>query len=263
MIDATMVAGTYTLNQVFSKPIKTNIPERLSTSTAYRTLLENSPELNEELAKDNVRWVSVGALAGYNIHMKDKEVKVPEDLKGTKLDSLGDAVDYFTLLGSAASAMDPGENYQALERNLINGQVTHWALMVNFGTQDFLKYHTLFGIDDVNGDSDGGLYAPLIGYAINLDTWNSLPEDLQQILVESFDFAGDEMARMDVDTIAEGKQFAQDRGDTFTYVTGDDLEPWYDYADEALAAWYEDCAAKGYDGESVYEQMIAEIKKVQ
>jgi TRAP-type C4-dicarboxylate transport system substrate-binding protein len=156
--------------------------------------------------------------------------------------------------------MDPGENYQALERNLIDGQVTHWALMVNFDTQAFLKHHTLFGIDDVNSESDGGLYAPLIGYAINLETWNSLPEDLQQILTESFDYAGDEMANMDIETIAKGKKFAADRGDSFTYVTGDALKPWYDWADKANAEWYAACEKLGYDGEGIYNRLLETIE---
>jgi TRAP-type C4-dicarboxylate transport system substrate-binding protein len=260
MVDATMIAGSYTLNQVFSKPLKTAIPDRTSNSNAYRALLAETPELNEELEKDGIHWVSVGSLAGYNLHMKGTEVKTPDDLKGKKLDSLGDAVSYFTMLGAPSSALDPGDSYQALERNLVDGQVTHWALMVNFGTQDFLKYHTLYGIDDVNGESDGGLYAPLIGYAINFDTWNSLPEDLQQILVESFDFAGDEMGNMDIATIAEGKKTAQDRGDTFTYVNGDDLKPWYEWADKSNAEWFAACDALGYDGESVYKKLIEKIE---
>ncbi|MDR2487293.1 MAG: hypothetical protein LBD12_04945, partial [Clostridiales Family XIII bacterium] len=77
MIDATMIAGSYTLNQVFSKPLKTAIPDRITNSKAYRALLAATPELNAELEKDGLHWVSVGSLAGYNIHMKNKEIQKP------------------------------------------------------------------------------------------------------------------------------------------------------------------------------------------
>jgi TRAP-type C4-dicarboxylate transport system substrate-binding protein len=254
MVDGTMIAGGFTLNQIFSKPLKTTPPERLTTSKAYREFLANNPVLNEEFLKVGVRWLSVGALAGYNIHMKNKDVKTPGDLQGMKLDSLGDAVTYFTAIGAAATAMDPGETYSALEKNLIDGQVTHWALMNSFATQDFLKYHTIFGELGENGD--GGLYAPCIGYVINDEVWNGLPADLQQILVESFDFAGDEMARGDIALIEEAKQIATDRGDTFSYVTGADLDPWYEWMDKSNADWFAACEAAGYDGEGLYNAML-------
>jgi TRAP-type C4-dicarboxylate transport system substrate-binding protein len=261
MIDATMIAGSFTLNQAFSKPIKTGIPPRITTSEAYRTALAANPQFNEELSKVGVRWVSVGALAGYNIHMKSKVITTPDDLKGQKLDSLGDAVGYFTAIGAPATALDPGDSYQYIEKNLVDGQVSHWALLYNFDTLSLLNTHTIFGVDNIASESDGGLYAPLIGYAINESVWNSLPADLQDILVEAFDYAGDEMARMDEESIAAGKKVAVDRGDEFVFLTGDALKPWYDWADKTNQEWFDACAAAGYDGEAAYNAIIAELGK--
>jgi TRAP-type C4-dicarboxylate transport system substrate-binding protein len=258
MVDASMIAQSFVVNQVFSKPLKVTPPARQKTTNAYREFLNNNPDLNKEFESVGVRWLSVSALAGYNIHTKDKEIKTPEDLKGLKLESIGDAVSYFTTMGSAATAMDPGEYYTSLEKNMIDGQATHWAVLNNFATLDFEKYHTIFG--ELGEDGDGGLYAPSIGFIINSQTWESLPADLQDILVESFSYGLDEMASMDIPIIEEAKKICTDRGDTFVYVKGDDLKPWHDWMDVSNKEWFDACKKLGYDGEALYNDLCEAIK---
>jgi TRAP-type C4-dicarboxylate transport system substrate-binding protein len=189
----------------------------------------------------------------------NKAVATPNDLRGVKLDSLGDAVSYFTAMGAPATAIDPGDVYSSLEKRLVDGQATHWALMGVYATVDFEKYHTIFGELGKNGD--GGLYAPSIGYAINSNAWNKLPADLQQILVTAFDYGGDQMIEMDLDLITNTRQLCIDRGDTFVYVKGDDLNPWYEWMDRSNAEWFAACKRAGYDGEKLYNNLLETLKR--
>jgi TRAP-type C4-dicarboxylate transport system substrate-binding protein len=262
MIDASSIAQSYVLNQVFSKPLKTELPPQGVMEEIYHTFLaEHGDELNAEFEPDNVIWLAAGALAGYNLHIKDKAITAPEDLKGVKLETLGDAVSYFTAIGASAVAMDPGDNYSALEKNLIDGQAVHWAIMGDFATKDFLKYHTIFGKSDIETLRTGGLYEPLNGFIMNLDSWNSLPAELQAILVEAFSYGEDRMYEYDKETIKSTWQECLDRGDTFIYIEGDDLKPWYDWMDVANAEWFDACAEAGFDNaEDLYSSLIETIE---
>jgi TRAP-type C4-dicarboxylate transport system substrate-binding protein len=267
LLDAAILSsGGLTLNQVFNKTIQTDLPDRLSISNAYRDLYKEVPELGEEFDSIGVHLASIMSVDGHNLHTTKKDVKVPADVKGMKLDTPGDSVAYFNGLNAAATSLDPGESLDAIKKNLIEGQVTHWALMKDFFTIDVLTHHTIFGIDKVTKESPefesaGGLFAYFEGYGINLNTWNSLPEDLQAIIVEAFDGAGDEMARINFVDVVDSKTAAIDRGDVFTYVVGEDLQKWWDEGTKEMESWYKDCEKKGYDGKAVYEKMIAQIDK--
>jgi TRAP-type C4-dicarboxylate transport system substrate-binding protein len=267
LIDAMMVASAgLKLNQVYNKVIQTELPDRISISEAYRDLLKEVPELGTEMEAKGVHWVSVLAVDGHNLHTATKDVLVPADVQGMAIDSPGDSVRYFNSINAKANSWDPGESYDAISKNLAQGQVTHWALMKDFGTIDILPHHTIFGLEEgeVTKESPefetvGGLFAYIEGYAINLELWNSLPEDLKQILNEAFDWAGDEMARINFQDVVDAKTKAIDRGDTFSYVTGDNLQLWWDEGVKEMAEWINECEALGYDGQAAYDKMIALI----
>jgi TRAP-type C4-dicarboxylate transport system substrate-binding protein len=166
-------------------------------------------------------------------------------------------------MGASAVALDIGDYYSSLEKNLIDGQATHWAILHDFATKDFEKYHTLFGETDIETLRTGGLYAPLNGFIMAAEAWNSIPKSLQEILVEAFSYGEDRMYEYDVENIKGVWQECLDRGDTFIYVTGDDLEPWYEWMDVTNGEWFDDCANAGYENaEELYNTLIETINSM-
>jgi TRAP-type C4-dicarboxylate transport system substrate-binding protein len=82
MIDASSIAQSSVLNQVFAKPLKTELPPHGVLEEIYHTFLaEHGDELNAEFEPDNVIWLAAGALAGYNLHIKTRLLQLLKILK--------------------------------------------------------------------------------------------------------------------------------------------------------------------------------------
>ncbi|MDR2089070.1 MAG: TRAP transporter substrate-binding protein DctP [Clostridiales Family XIII bacterium] len=258
LFSAGQFSQLYTLNQVFTRPYTVTPKSHEATRLAYQELVRTVPEINEELSANNMKWLGITCLNGYNYHGKEgKTVKTPADLKGLKVESLGDTVEYVSAMGAAPQSLDPGDFYTAFERGQIEGQFTHWAVMNNFKINELVKTHTIFGADPENYDAEsGGLWTPLFGWLINLNTYNSLPPDLQKALNDAFQYASEWHEQTDAGSSAEGLRQAKEWGHEIVVLTPEETKPFYDYAAEVNKAWFEKCAAAGYDGEGIYNKLM-------
>jgi TRAP-type C4-dicarboxylate transport system substrate-binding protein len=100
-----------------------------------------------------------------------KQVHTLEDLKGMKIAVSGDEeVDIFKVLGAAPILLPVPEVYTSLERGLADGVLDNWEKAFVFKHHEVTKYRTSVG-----------LTVPLMPMFMNLDTWNSLPSDIQEV----------------------------------------------------------------------------------
>ena len=129
-------------------------------------------------------------------------------------------------MGGVGSALDPGDYYLSLDTGLLDGQCTHLVVLGSYGTAELVTTHTIFANNEEDiADNGGGLYAAAMGYVMNLESYNKLPADLQQILVECLDYAGDRIIEEDVMWVDTSMEIFKERGDTFTYITDADRVP--------------------------------------
>jgi TRAP-type C4-dicarboxylate transport system substrate-binding protein len=250
-VDATLVANVCSLNRVYSLPLTETPGDMFMMTESDRQLLIEIPELQKEMNDMNLQFISVCSLPGYNWHGVSFAPKAPEELKGIKVEAIGEGVPYLTEIGAAAVALDPGDYYMSLERGLVVGQLTHWAVVGNFKTGELCTYHTIFG------DGAGGLYCPIMGYIMNLDTWNSLTPETQAAVVESYDAGFDYQLECDLPTIEEQNKMVVDRGDTIVNLTDAEREPWVEYMAPVLSEWVEASKDAGYDNaQAVYDRLM-------
>ncbi len=254
LVTQALIDTTFTLNHVFTRPLEVTPPDNARTTKAYQELIKIVPELNEELAKQGVRWLSIQSLPSYNLHTVKDVIKTPDQVAGMKLETQG-GVEYWTSLKAAAMVLNPADNYMSLERGLVKGQVSHWALLNIYKTGELLKTHTIFG------EGDGGLYCPAMGYFINLDTWNSLSSEHQVIIEDAFIFACDKTVEYDAAPIINEKKVAEERGDDFVYLTGDTLQPWIDAMKPLNKAWIDDLESQGLAARKAYGELMRLLEK--
>jgi TRAP-type C4-dicarboxylate transport system substrate-binding protein len=251
LVEAGQVTLVCNMNKVFSLPLKETPPDVYTLSECYRQLVDEVPDIQGELEKMNLHWISVFGLPGYNYHGTKISVDEPEDLKGIKMEALGEGVNYLNALGAAAVALDPGDYYMSLERGMVQGQLTHWALVSIFQTQELCTHHTIFG------DGDGGLYSPLMGYIINLDTWNSLTPETQDIFETAYINASIYELELDEPSIQSAIDFCTERGDDFVHLTDEEREVWTEYMDPTIDNWISEAEAAGYsNGQDVYDTFM-------
>ena len=238
------------LNQIFDQPY-IGIPDQVEATRAFKELIATRPEFQEEMEQNNTRWISLRAMPPYWLHTSTKPVSVPDDLRGMKIMASGDTI--VDVSGGASINAAPPDMYMNLERGLADGQITHWNAIVTFGLKELFKYHTSFG------GPQTGLKASAIGWVINLDTWNSLPPDIQETIVEIYEWADIELGKH-----AEGQEamaWSRDEGHEFIEVTGEDLVPWEEVAQPTVDKWIEDATAAGWPAAEIWDYMGELIEK--
>lgn len=262
VVDSSIVGEVFPLNNVFSMPFLNTPPSKNAMDAAYMQLLVDCPELGEELSKQGLMWLNIGANGGFHLHGVSTMYSSPSTLAGSTIDGLGEGGNLITALGGNGVTMDPGDWYLSLSTGLLDGQLMHFAAMRGFATDELLTTHVIFAnIDDPTEYEDmfgGGLYAPISGYIMNTDSFNSLPADLQELLTtKMLDYAvfcTDEF-NMPHEVIPS-IDICIERGDEFIFVGDEEREEWVYGMEVVLEKWYAQCESAGYDGKAVYDHLL-------
>lgn len=231
----------FLLNLVFALPFM-GWPEQ-HVEAAYQTLLDEFPEMRAEW--EGVTILSFMIMPGTHIHTKDKVVVTPDDIKGMKvMGAEAMTIKAVDTAGATAADIPITEMTPSLQTGLVAGVINHFPVCGIFGALDLLKCHTVFG---------GGInFTPM--YAImNTAKFNSLPADLQQVLVDS----GAVWLQKHTEWDNKSMDFAMDmtEGHTFTMLTDEEISVWYNLVKAPIHdKWIADCEAAGLPGQEVYDR---------
>lgn len=252
-VDPGLFTGQFNLNLVFTRMIM-DIPAKEAATKAFRELIRKNPALNKELEAKGVRWVSIMAMPGFNIHTTRDPIRTPDDMKGKKISIMGkDPALWIKSLNGAPVQLAPGDWYMSLSRGLVEGQFVHWAAIDSFKLVEVFRYHTLFGKE--------GAQPSFSGYIVNLKTWNRLPEDLQDIIVEAYDWAGDGNMKSLSDEVSRAILASKEKGDTFISLTQDELKEWSDTMVPVNKKWIEETEALGLPARKTFDQLMGLFEK--
>ena len=147
-------------------------------------------------------WLDSGARSFYT---KDKAIRTPADLAGLKIRTMDSqmAIDMMAAMGGSATVMSYSEIYTGMQQGVIDGAENNVTAMRDH--KDVTKYYCF----------DAHTRIPDI-VVISTDTWDSLTEEQQQIMMECAAAASDEYkARWtafeeEVMAAADGVEFIRD-----------------------------------------------------
>ncbi len=130
--------------------------------------------LTRELyARYNAYFVG-GVWYGAESLVSKKPIRKLSDLKGVKLRApQGIGQDIFLLLGAAPVNLPGSEVYTALERGVVDA--SDWGTL---SMNEDLGYHKLAPYPMYPGYHS----MPMADFAVNMDQWNALPEDLKKLV---------------------------------------------------------------------------------
>ena len=150
--------GDNTLLQKVSDQLYSEFPEELITSfeTQY-----------------NQKLLATMVLDSYEI-FSSEPIDSLDDLNTKKIGGSGRNLLWLENTGAVPVQSNMGDGYTSLQTGLISGQFAapHWAVKANY--QDICKYATNIGLNSTMGEL----------MTINLDKWNSLPAEVQEIILE-------------------------------------------------------------------------------
>lgn len=139
----------------------------------FNELHETMPELRDAWTAQNQRFLGGSVLDTYHL-MTNFPVRSVEDLNGRKILAPGPSAAW--LDGTGAVPVDGGLTtyYTQIQTGVADGVLTILTGAPPYRIHEVAPYITLVGL---GGQLTGGM-------AINLDTWNALPEDVRSVLDE-------------------------------------------------------------------------------
>jgi len=122
-------------------------------------------------AENNLHCLSMRG-AGHHVLYLNKPVRKVSDFKGLKLRDTGAYLDLYEDLGASTVFLAGAEIYTALQLGTVDGAGWNTAAWEDMHWNEVCEYILLPPV----GTNSGG------HVSVNIDAWNSLPEDLQYIL---------------------------------------------------------------------------------
>jgi TRAP-type C4-dicarboxylate transport system substrate-binding protein len=180
-----------------------------------------------------------------------KPVRTLEDMKGLKIRSTGLATKIVEALGATPVAMPKGDQYDAMQKGVVDGTVSSPNELLGWKVAEVAKYSTI--LLDVG-------YVTAMFVTMNLNKWDSLPPDIQKIFTdvsrEWVDYTGKEWNRIEIEGFQHGKKV----GHTFIYLSSEEQARWVKAVKPLQDAYVKSMEAKGLPGREAldYRQQIIE-----
>lgn len=169
----------------YAKPL---VPEvlayELSEISAWEARKSGANALWDEIFQKKLNAKYLGRLWGlvpYNIYSNKKVEKI-EDFKGLIIRTMPLYVPFIKALGASPMTQPPSEVYTALERHTVDGFMFLQFGISAFSWQEVTKYRIDPGVFEVGGAT-----------FMNLNVWNKIPKDLQDIIndvMADFEYIG-------------------------------------------------------------------------
>ena len=242
--------GLMPLN-MFTKLGFMGYPSYKAGTEIYHKIYDKFPEIRAEFK--GVKMLSSRMAPAYYLHFTKKKVRVPADLKGMKVISIGGSMaKEMVSMGAAVMDVKVGDMYMSLDRGLAEGISTHWPILHAFGILKLLPYHIMF--------KGGAAMGPDM-LLFNLKKWNSLPPDIRKIFEDLGPWLAETLIKGDsgYEAMVMGK--AKEMGHTFITPNPEEIQSWLDAVKPIHEKWIKDTAAKGLPAKAVYEEAKRLIKE--
>ena len=208
----------------------------------------------KEYAPLHLKVVFAFSNAPYEVQTtKVRQVKLPADMKGLKLKTLGGASDDAAQrVGAVPVQMSVADLYLSLERGTVDGRFGAFGSVKANSTENVLKYST--------SGAQIGSFA-VIG-AISDKVWDKLPQDVRDAMVKAGDdtwrnFCGKE----DASSGTIRKELESKYGWVVHDLTPAEKEEWRKTMEPVQDVWARELDKSGKPGTAVLQAFRAEIQR--
>ena len=215
----------------------------------FNELHESMPALTEAWADQNQRFLGGSAVDTYHL-MTNFPVRSVDDLRGRKILAPGPTAAW--LEGTGAVAVDGGLTtyYTQIQTGVADGVLTILTGAPPYRIHEVAPYITLVGI---GAQLTGGM-------AINLDTWESLPADVQRVLDELGPVYSEGVAaELDV-RYQRGLDSMQAEGATVYELPLEERRKWLDAMPNIAGQWAEATEKRGYPAKDVMKAYMDAVR---
>jgi len=194
----------------------------------------------------HVLLLNAGTTAGLMLH--DNKITQLEDLNGVTLRGAGAVADTIEALGGTARDVPMTEMYDDVSKGVVDGALVGIETLKSFKMADVCKYTTFAW-------QAGSMYTFYL--AMNLDKWNSLPADIQQIVTEVSNEYVEKYAEAWNSSDIAGIQYSQSiPGNEVFQLSDTEGQRWADAVKSVLTDYSQKMAAAGDNNGQIYLNFI-------
>ena len=181
--------------------------------------------LMEENGVRNLVWAWFDGGLGSKI----RQIKVPDDVKGTKLRAAGKKFEFMLQeAGASITSMPSSETYHALSTGVIDTMLTSSASFVSYRLHEVLKY--------INAPRDYSIWYMAENLCISEKTWARLTPEQQKIFMEVAEWMHENWIYQNFKSLADDLVAAYSQaGVDIHYMNEAEFNTWLKFAKET--AW--------------------------
>lgn len=243
-------SGFHQLNRITRLPFL-GWPSQAIGTRIYQELWDKYPEFSQEF--EGLTVIGLRLTPPNQLHLTSGTARLPEDLKGKKIIARSEWVEILKTVGAAPIDLGVGDWYTALDRGMAEGQIQHFPGINATKVIELLNTHVIFG--------DGGCSSVGDMFIINSDVWESLPADVQEIIMEATEWRVNAQNEADLLEVQKGIDVAEEAGHTFIELTDEEVRLWSEAVKPTYDKWIADCEAKGLPGRAVFEETLQLIEQ--
>lgn len=214
-------------------------------------MLEEFPEFNSDFEKYNQKLIGMGISDQYGL-FSTKRVTNLDDLAGVKIGAAGLNLSWIEGSGAIGVQTSLNDTYQNLQTNVCGSTIQPTHSCVNMKIYEVAPYYL---------DTNFNVISPFNALTVNLDTWNKLPAEVQDILAE----VGGEYLDYESEYIAtvheQDLKILEENKCTIDTLDWDGKVEWASKLDDTVATLVKTLDDAGYDGSKIigrYYELLAE-----
>jgi TRAP-type C4-dicarboxylate transport system substrate-binding protein len=187
---------------------------------------------------DAVKVLWPDLLSAPVIHTAKKPVRTLTDLRGMQLRCApGLEAKSVQALGATPVSIPMPEIYPSLERGVIEGATASWNAVYSQKLYEITKYST-----------DVPLCYAFTTVSMNLNTWNSLPPDIQKIFNELSPWAQQLQHDLMDKEVEQGRAKAKEKGNEFINLSSAEKAKWAEAVKPVIDDWAAEMDKQGLQG---------------
>ena len=243
-------AGRFPLSEISNLPCL----GITSSKAGSRIMWELQEKFKKEFEKEyaGVKLIQFSVAPPVALYTSKKAIRSYDDLKGLKLRSFGGPpTTFLNGAGGAAVNMPIPDVYLSLQKGVIDGWAIDWVGFDDYKSYEVCKYAT-----------EAGFYMPLLYTVMNINTWNSLPQDVRQVIQGVSGSAGVEYEANVWDSeAARLKEVNKGRGVEIINLSSAELKKWSDLAKPTWTEYAQRLDAKGLPGTAAMNEVMSLVQK--
>jgi TRAP-type C4-dicarboxylate transport system substrate-binding protein len=225
----------------------------------YLKLYDKYPEIQDEWKEQNVHLIYARSMPPVQLFTTEKPVQKTGDIKGLKIGftDIGMVAQVMEGFGAVPVQVSLPDMIMSLSSGLIEGWSNHIAVTNVFGALEYLPNYTKFG--------DGGLAMASTAIVMNENSWNNLPPDLQEIIMEGYANDRDEREKLDWSAggeIDRAEQVVLDQGGQIIELTPEEIAQWSAGALDIQQAWVAEMETEGYPAQAIYDDIKKMVNEI-